>query len=132
MRFQLLYYPGTDASRDWKSKDLFGDGYGLDRSLMDWFVGQYAAGVDRKDPRFSPLLGDLSSAPPTRLVVGHFDPLRDEGLAYAEALSAAGVDVDVVVADDLIHAFIHATRLPRVRAILDADALRLRAVLHDA
>jgi len=129
-QFQLLYYPGTDASRDRPSKKLFGQGYGLDRSTMDWMVGSYANGVDREDPRLSPIHGSLAQSPPTRLVVGHFDPLRDEGLAFGEALSEAGVEVETILCKDLPHTFVHATRLARVRAILDADALRLRAVLH--
>lgn len=130
VQFQLLYYPGTDASTDRPSKALFGKGFGLDQTTMDWMVGHYARGVDRKDPRLSPLLGDLAKSPPTRLVVGHFDPLRDEGLAFADALKDAGVAVETVVCPDLIHAFVHATRLARVRGVLDADALRLRSVLH--
>ncbi len=129
-RFQLLYYPGTDAVHDRPSKTLFGKGYGLDRSTMDWMVGSYAGGVDRNDPRLSPMHGDLAQSPPTRLVVGHFDPLRDESLAFAAALEEAGVEVESILCQDLPHTFVHATRLARVRAILDADALRLRAVLH--
>lgn len=129
-QYQLLYYPGTDASTDRPSKALFGQGYGLDQSTMDWMIGSYAPNVDRTDPRLSPIHGDLAKSPPTRLVVGHFDPLRDEGLAFADALKDAGVEVETVLCPGLIHAFVHATRLARVRAVLDADALRLRAVLH--
>ncbi|MAQ17159.1 MAG: alpha/beta hydrolase [Sandaracinus sp.] len=130
VRYQLLYYPATDASKPWPSIARFGDGFGLDKSLMDWFMDNYAGAADRTDPRLSPMKGELAASPPTRLVVGHFDPLRDEGLAYADALRDAGVEVEVVVPKDLVHAFVHATRLARVRALVDADALRLREVLR--
>lgn len=130
VQYQLLYYPGTDAAAARPSRAVFGEGFGLDRTTTDWMIDHYARGVDRDDPRLSPIRGDLAKSPPTRLVVGHFDPLRDEGLDYAAALRAAGVPVEVVLLPDMIHAFVHATRLARVRAVLDADALRLRAVLR--
>lgn len=129
VQYQLLYYPGTDAALARPSRELFAKGFGLDRTTTDWMIDQYARGVDRKDPRLSPIHGDLEKSPPTRLVVGHFDPLRDEGLEFADALQDAGVPVETVLVPDMIHAFVHATRLSRVRAVLDADALRVRAAL---
>ena len=68
-------------------------------------------------------------APPTRLVVGAFDPLLDEGLAYADRVEQAGSAVERVVVPGFIHGFIHITRMPEVRRVIDADAARVRDVL---
>ena len=130
--YQLLYYPGIDATSTNASKELFSKGFGLDASTRDWMLGSYAPGVSLRDPRLSPLYGDHSMAPPTRLVTGAFDPLRDEALAYADALEAAAVPVERIVRSGFIHGFIHATRIPAVRASIDEDALRVREVLHSS
>ena len=70
-----------------------GEGYVLTAPLMQWFWDHYADPADRRDPKASPLRGDLSDLPPAVIVTAEFDPLRDEGRAYAEALAAAGVPV---------------------------------------
>jgi acetyl esterase/lipase len=68
------------------------DGYVLTKSVMEWFWDNYMGDADRTDPRVSPLRAkDLSNLPPAVILVSEFDPLRDEGKAYAEALLAAGV-----------------------------------------
>ena len=65
------------------------DGYGLTAALVQWCYA-HADAADRSDPRISPLrAGDLSGLPPAIVVTGEFDPLRDEGDAYAAALAAA-------------------------------------------
>ncbi|MER7753156.1 alpha/beta hydrolase [Kitasatospora sp. NPDC097643] len=105
--FQLLLYPATDASVRRRSRELFADGFFLTSEGMDWFADRYApAPVDRADPRLSPLLaGDLSGLPPAYIGTAGFDPLRDEGEAYAEALRAAGVAVRLSRHPDLIHGY---------------------------
>lgn len=76
---------------------------------MDWFADHYAPeGVDRSDPRLSPLLTpDLTGLPPAYIATAGFDPLRDEGEAYAERLREAGVVVALSRQPDLIHGYIN-------------------------
>ncbi|MGE2712552.1 alpha/beta hydrolase [Mycolicibacterium litorale] len=105
---QLLIYPVVDVCSETRSKTLFADGYFLTARDMNWFMDHYLGGaaVDRTDPDVSPLLADdLSGLPPALVLTGGFDPLRDEGNRYAEALRAAGVEVDLREERSLIHAF---------------------------
>ena len=105
---QLLLYPVTDWSSPTRSRTLFADGYFLTRRDMDWFAGHYldGAGVEPDDPAISPLLADdLSGLPPALVVTAGFDPLRDEGNRYAQAMRDAGVLVDLREEPALTHAF---------------------------
>lgn len=105
---QLLLYPAVDQSRDTPSGALFADGYYLSKENIDWFTDLYltGSGIDVTDPRVSPLLAeDLSGLPPALVVTAGFDPLRDEGNAYAEAMRAAGVAVDLREERTLGHSF---------------------------
>ena len=90
---QLLISPVTDSEPTWPSYAENGDGYGLTSALMGWFWDHYADPADRGDPRAAPLRGRLDGLPPACIVAADFDPLRDEGVAYARALEAAGVPV---------------------------------------
>jgi acetyl esterase/lipase len=90
---QLLVTPVTDCDFNRPSYGENADGYILTTPLMHWFWNHYAEPSERADPKASPLrAADLSGLPPAVVVTCEFDPLRDEGAAYAEALSAAGVD----------------------------------------
>ncbi len=105
---QLLLYPVTDFSSETRSKTLFSDGYFLGKRDMDWFAGHYLddAQVTATDPLVSPLLSeDLSGLPPALVVTAGFDPLRDEGNRYAQAMRDAGVVVDLREERSMIHAF---------------------------
>jgi acetyl esterase len=105
---QLLLYPVTQFGGETRSMTLFADGYYLARDDMDWFNDNYLSGasVAWADPSVSPLRADdLSGLPPALLVTGGFDPLRDEGNQYAEALAAAGVAVDHRQYGSMVHAF---------------------------
>lgn len=105
---QVLIYPVVDVCSETRSKTLFADGYFLTARHMSWFMDLYLEGaaVDRSDPDVSPLLADdLSGLPPALVLTGGFDPLRDEGNRYAEALRVAGVPVDLREERSLIHAF---------------------------
>lgn len=106
---QLLIYPAVDAFGDYASREENKAGYFLTLPMMEWFFGHYAGAVEgltADDPRHSPLHGDLSGLPPAVVVTAEFDPLRDEGEAYAEALRAAGTPVEQVRFDGLIHGFV--------------------------
>jgi acetyl esterase len=105
---QLLIYPMTNVAGDTRSKALFAEGFFLTKAHMDWFHDSYlnGASIDRSDPRISPLLADdLTGLPPALLLTAGFDPLRDEGNLYAEALTAAGVAVDHRQYGSMVHAF---------------------------
>ena len=95
---QLLVCPVADSDLTRTSYVENADGYGLTTALMEWFWNHYTGAadgsVDRRDPRMSPLrAADLSDLPPAVVVTCEFDPLRDEGLAYADSLESAGVPV---------------------------------------
>ncbi|HVP03281.1 MAG TPA: alpha/beta hydrolase [Solirubrobacteraceae bacterium] len=112
---QLLIYPATDATTTRPSGGLFAEGFFLTRAQMDWFVGHYSGDADLTDPRMSPLLADdLSGLAPALVVTAGFDPLRDEGEAYAEALRAAGTPVVLRRFPGLIHGFANAAGISRV------------------
>jgi acetyl esterase len=105
---QVLLYPITDMTARTRSRRLFGDGLLLTEDDMEWFNRQYIGGseLEPSDPRISPLLAtDLSGLPRALVITGGFDPLRDEGEAYATAMRDAGVVVDLRRMDTLIHAF---------------------------
>ena len=100
---QLLVCPVTDCRFDRASYIDNATGYFLTRSLMFWFWDIYCAPADRTDPRASPLRGQLAGLPPAYVVTCEFDPLRDEGIAYAEAMQAAGVPVEQLQARGHFH-----------------------------
>jgi acetyl esterase len=113
---QLLIYPPTDATGGRRSRKLFGEGFLLTSAQMDWFEANYLGevGAHATDPRVSPLLADdLSGLPPALVVTAAFDPLRDEGEDYAEALRAAGTPAMLRRFAGLPHAFLSAAGVSR-------------------
>lgn len=110
---QLLIYPVTDLSRSYPSHQTYGHGYFLTTEAMAWFTAHYL-GADALDdtvrcrqPDASPLFtGDLSGLPRAHVVTAEFDPLRDEGEAYAQRLGQAGVATTQVRYDGMIHGFV--------------------------
>jgi len=101
---QLLLTPVTDGSRQHQSHTDNAEGYILTKSLMEWFWNHYADPADRSNPLASPLrAADLSGLPPAMVVTAQYDPLRDEGDAYAEAMRRAGVAVEHVRAKGHTH-----------------------------
>jgi len=124
---QLLLVPVLDVrfeSRSWRE---LGRDYLLTVGQLDWALGNYAPGADRSNPLLSPLCAEsLAGLPPATVVVGEFDPLRDDGLSYAHRLRAAGVEARLIDVDGLIHHAIMAPKaLPRGREAVTqvADAL---------
>jgi acetyl esterase/lipase len=130
--FQALAYPLTDAPGRWPSYEQRGAGYTLDRPLVDWFFANYLPpDYDPATPYLFPLAAtDLSGLPPALVMTAEFDPLRDEGIAYAQRLVAAGVAVEHLHASDQMHGFLMVDRVvARARELIDrlADALAAHA-----
>jgi cation diffusion facilitator CzcD-associated flavoprotein CzcO/acetyl esterase/lipase len=116
---QLLVTPVTDCDLGRPSYVGNGDGYVLTAPLMRWFWDHYADQADRATPKASPLRGTLAGLPPAVVVTAEFDPLRDEGKAYAEALAAAGVPVRHIQARGHVH-----TSLTMVDAVISGAPVR--------
>jgi acetyl esterase len=107
--FQLLVYPATDfRSLDTASYRSNKSGYFLSHAGMAWFRSHYLPSEeDRNHPTASPLAAtDLAGLPPALIVTAEYDPLRDDGDAYARALATAGVDVSHLDFDGTIHGFV--------------------------
>lgn len=108
---QVLVYPVVDSTRLYPSLEENGEGYMLTKQTMAWFMGQYMpldpaeAEKARHSPYLSVILGKLSDMPPATIYTAGFDPLRDQGLAYAEALKNAGVEVEYVPNPTMIHGY---------------------------
>jgi acetyl esterase len=130
LRHQLLVYPVLDATMSHPSYDEVAEGFLLTRAAMAWFIDLYLQGADPEDPRVSPLSAtdaQLAATCPAHVVVAGYDPLRDEDLAYAERLSAAGVPVEVSRYDGQMHGFFTmGGTLPTGAAALDAACAKLR------
>lgn len=104
--FQVLIYPAVDLVGDHPSRTENAEGYFLTTETMEWFGRQYLGGRNAATPRVSPLLAsDFTRLPPALVLTAGFDPLRDEGIAYADALEAAGVPVERIHFDQQIHGF---------------------------
>ncbi|GEP40467.1 putative lipase/esterase [Nocardioides psychrotolerans] len=129
---QVLIYPATHVLGDYPSRTENASGYLLEMSTMEWFFAHYGPSIEEVDtPEVSPLLGDLAGVAPAVLVTAEFDPLRDEGEAYADALLAAGVAVDRARYDGLIHGFLDMAAVsPAVEAALVDLTARTKALLH--
>ncbi len=119
--FQLLIYPGTDAAARHPSRDTFRTGFLLRDDTIGWFHRTYLLGADPADPRFSVLLAsDHAGVAPAYIATAGFDPLRDEGKAYADALREAGVPVVYRCFEDQVHGHVHMTgAVPSAAAALD-------------
>ncbi|MCA3739647.1 alpha/beta hydrolase [Phenylobacterium sp.] len=104
---QLLVYPCVDLASETPSMTALADAFPLDRATMDWFVGHYLPpGGDPADPRNAPgRTEDLSGLAPAVIATAGFDPLVDQGEAYARRLAAADVPVDYRRYDSLVHGF---------------------------
>ena len=109
---QVLIYPALDFALDTPSHRELTDGHIIPRDRIVWYMEQYLpAGANLNDPHASPLREpDLHGQPPALIVTAGFDPLRDEGAAYAERLRAAGVDVVYHEYRGQIHAFLSLTK----------------------
>lgn len=131
--FQALIVPVLDAKFDSPSWDELGSDYLLTRGQLEWALEQYAPGVARDDRLLSPSrAGTLAGLPPTLVVTGEYDPLKDEGAAYARALADAGVAVEHIEVPGMIHHAVMAPKaLPAGREMLVDTALRIGEALRD-
>ena len=104
---QILIYPAVDVASETPSMTTYADAYPLTRATMDWFMGHYmGADADPADPRLSPdKTADLSGLAPAVIATAGFDPLVDQGEAYAKRLQAAGAPVAYRCYDSLAHGF---------------------------
>jgi acetyl esterase len=122
LRGQLLLYPGTDRRGGYPSLDANGEGYLLSSAMRKWFGEMYVpAGADPSDWRLSPMCAaSVDGVAPALVVTAEFDPLRDEGDAYATRMQAAGVDVTHHRVPGVIHGFLqYSTLVPEAMAELD-------------
>lgn len=133
--YQMLVYPTTDFffTLDLPSYKLLDEPYFLTRQQMQWYYDCYAPpGIDRSDLRLSPgLAPDLSGLPPAQIITAEFDPLRDDGHHYATRLRAAGVQVEYLCMDGMMHGYWHYGRLiDAARTAIDHSVGALRKAFY--
>ena len=106
LAFQLLLYPATAMEQDTQSRKDLATGYVLTAEVMTWFAGHFAAIGHPDARRAEPAhVEDLSGLPPALVVTAGFDPLKDEGKAYAERMAAAGVKAQHIEYPSFVHDF---------------------------
>ena len=136
LSYQILAYPVTDATMSHPSYTRVETGYILTAAAMEWFVDLYLRDGDPTDPRISPHFAsddDLAAACPAHVVIAGYDPLADEGAAYAQRLRDAGVPVTVARYDGQMHGFVTmGTIIPSGAAAMDEAIEHLRTALGAA
>jgi acetyl esterase len=125
---QLLLYPATDLTCSQPCYDQFTAGLPLTADTMRWFRDQFVGSADPMDPLVSPLFADLAGLPPAFVLTAGYDPLRDEGVAYAKALEAAGCAVTHLHMPTQVHGFLTMNRI--IRASDTALAMAGAALRH--
>jgi len=130
---QILVYPATALSLDSPSIEENAEGYLLTKNSMIWFTGHYLEGssTDATDPRVSPARATdeaLAATAPALVITAEFDPLRDEGEAYAQRLASLGVQVTARRFDGQIHAFY--SMPAAIPAAVEATALTVEVLRH--
>ncbi|MEZ5489573.1 MAG: alpha/beta hydrolase [Gammaproteobacteria bacterium] len=132
--YQVLIYPGTDMTESLASHRDYGEGYLLTSSLISWFHQNYLPqGIDLKTWQGSPLhASDHRDLPPAHVITAGFDPLQDEGRAYAEKLKAAGVPVSFHHYEGMLHGFVtQPGYMEQARAALAECGLKLKQAFSD-
>jgi acetyl esterase len=133
LAFQLLIYPGTDWTERTRSRDLFGQGFILTEEFMSGAEEAYfAPGADKAVPDASVLrrIDFPEKIAPAHVVTGGFDPLRDEGEAYARLLAERGVEVDSKRYPSMVHGFLHMVGVGHeARSYVGEIAARMRRAL---
>jgi acetyl esterase len=122
LALQLLVYPVTDAARENASAAAFRSGFYLTAAFMDLAETSYIVDSDPRDPRISPVYADLPAGlAPAYVATAGFDPLRDEGEAYARRLAEAGAQVEVRRFGDQIHGFFNLVGAGRTARAANAE-----------
>ena len=131
---QVLLCPVTDLAAESESRRAFAEGYFIERSTLEWAKSVYCAGADVSDPRVSPLRANsLAGLPPAHIHTAEFDPMRDEGEAYARALKSAGVAVRYTCHPGLIHHFYcMAGAMPQARVVVGSIGAEIRSAVNVA
>jgi len=131
--FQLLIYPEIELAGTYPSQRENGHGYLLTTEMNEWFIGHYLGEQDRRNPDASPIYADdLSRLPPAFVITAEYDPLRDEGEAYAKRLIDAGVDARFVRYDGMIHGFAQMNAiLPGATAAISEASQAIRDALYE-
>jgi acetyl esterase len=133
--YQMLLFPNTQMGGETSSMNEFAVGYFLERRVIEYFNSLYLpAGTDHNLPKVSPLRAkDFSGLPPAYVMLAGYDPLHDEGLAYAEKLRAAGGKVTVADYAEMVHGFIYMqTVLPQARDAVAGAAKAVKKALDAA
>jgi acetyl esterase len=133
LRFQLLIYPAVDSwDVDYPSRAENAMGFLLDEQAMEWFGEQYLGDADLHDWRLAPMQAPRHDGlAPALVITAEYDPLRDEGEAYAAKLAAAGVPATASRYDGMIHGFFGlGSIIPAARPAVDEAGAALRAALH--
>jgi acetyl esterase len=133
--YQLLLFPNTQMGGETASLNQFAVGYFLERRTIEYFAGLYLPpGTDKNAPHVSPLRAkDVAGLPPAYVMLAGYDPLHDEGLAYAEKLRAAGVKVTIADYPDMVHCFVYLqTVLPQAHDAMAKAAKAVKAAFDAA
>jgi len=124
LRLQLMFYPGCSPEY-LASADTFEKGFLLEKASIEYFYGHYIPNLDdRLNPRFSPMLADVSGVAPAWLGLAECDPIVDEGIAYADHLRLAGVPVDLEIYKGVVHSFVQMGRVIPEALAAHIDAAR--------
>jgi acetyl esterase len=131
--FQVLFYPVTDLACTMPSFERFTEGVTLTAETMRWFRDQYLGEADRRDWRASPLYADLAGVAPAFVLTAGYDPLCDEGIAYAQRLDAAGVQTAHLHMPTQVHGFLTMSRFIRAAdTVMEMAGAMLRQVWRAA
>ncbi|MFO0759029.1 MAG: alpha/beta hydrolase [Byssovorax sp.] len=123
---QVILYGSADATCSSPSHKEMGEGHFLSSRSIEWYLNHYLGSTDRKNPEVSPIFDpDLEGVAPALVYTAGFDPLRDDGLHYAEKLRSFGVKADYEEFPGLVHGFILMT------GVLDEARRATNRIIHD-
>ncbi len=127
---QILFYPAVDTGGEYESIKTFTDGYFLlTKELLEWFGNNYLDESDHTNIYAAPMNYDkLDLVPPALIITAGFDPLRDEGKAYAEILQKNGVKVDYKEYPSLIHGFLNFTIAPECMRAMEEISEKIKSI----